>query len=77
MAQAPLRRVERQERADPSGPHHFGRRAHHPDPNGQYVFTPVPRVDRPMAFVIPRSLSEGANGAAVAAPSGRSDHPYD
>ena len=28
----------RQERADPSGPHDFGRRAHHPDPNARYDF---------------------------------------
>ena len=27
---------------DPSGPHHFGRRAHHPDPNGHYGFAMSP-----------------------------------
>ena len=32
------RRAVRQERADPSGPHHFGRRAHRPDPNARYAF---------------------------------------
>jgi hypothetical protein len=40
--QRPLKRVERQERADPSGPHHFGRRAHRPDPNARYGFNHGP-----------------------------------
>jgi hypothetical protein len=31
---------EREEREDPSGRHDFGRRAHHPDPNGHYGFEP-------------------------------------
>jgi hypothetical protein len=33
-------RPEREEREDPSGRHDFGRRAHHPDPNGHYGFEP-------------------------------------
>ena len=28
---------------DPSGPHHFGRRAHRPDPDGHYGFGPDAR----------------------------------
>jgi hypothetical protein len=32
----------REEREDPSGRHDFGRRAHHPDPNGHYRFEPDP-----------------------------------
>jgi hypothetical protein len=29
---------EREVRDDPSGPHHFGRRAHRPDPEAAYGF---------------------------------------
>jgi hypothetical protein len=32
------RAVVEQERADPSGRHDFGHRAHHPDPNARYEF---------------------------------------
>ena len=42
-------KTRRQERADPSGPHHFGRRAHKPDPNARYGFgdDPGQRMLRP------------------------------
>jgi hypothetical protein len=31
-------RPAKEELDDPSGPHHFGRRAHRPDPKGRYGF---------------------------------------
>jgi hypothetical protein len=30
--------AEQRTKDDPSGPHHFGRRAHRPDPQGHYDF---------------------------------------
>jgi hypothetical protein len=38
--------VRRTPTEDPSGPHHFGRRAHRPDPNGHYGFNPEHRAKR-------------------------------
>lgn len=44
-------KAEWEEREDPSGRHDFGRRAHHPDPNGHYEFgsDPARRMVRPHA----------------------------
>lgn len=47
---APVR-GDREEREDPSGRHDFGRRSHHPDPNGTYQFgdDPTGRMSSPRA----------------------------
>lgn len=43
------RAAVKQERRDPSGPHDFGHRAHHPDPDARYDFghDPAHRMVRP------------------------------